>query len=70
MKTIFTLTKEIYQIIISDKFITLLSFFFIIMLLDTIYYINQITINDFINVILSFMILPVLMVLNLIAQKR
>ncbi len=65
MKTLLLLTKEIYQILISDKFIMLLSFFFIIMLLDTIYYINEIQLKDFINVILSFMILPLLMILNL-----
>ena len=70
MKTILTLTKEIYQILISDKSIMILSLFFILMLLDLIYYIETIQLNDFINVILSFMILPLLMVLNLTAQKR
>ena len=70
MKTILLLTKEIYQILISDKSIMILSLFFIICLLDLIYYIETIQLNDFINVILSFMILPLLMVLNLSAQKR
>ena len=70
MKQLLQLINELYQIIISDKFIMLLSLFFIICLLDLIYYIETIQINDFLNTIISFLILPLLMVLNLTTQKK
>ena len=69
LNTIKALIKDLFFILISDQVITLLSLFLIIMLADTIYYIKELTLNNFLITLYYFMILPLLMILNLHFKK-
>ena len=69
LNTIKALLKEIFYLIIGDKFITILSIILCLLLIDAIYYIQELSLNDFLMIIKWALVLPVLMILNLHFKK-
>lgn len=69
LSTIKELSKEIFFIIIGDKFITILSIILCLVLMDAIYYIEELSLNNFLTIIKWALLLPILMMLNLHFKK-
>lgn len=69
LNTIKALLKDLFYLIIGDKFISILSFILCLVLIDAIYYIEELSLNDFLMIIKWALLLPILMMLNLHFKK-